>query len=317
MALRSSVLVLSLGLAVSMFGEPHCEDLRTDLGQPKLLKQANDGDDSAQLRLGRAYECEDDLFDAAVWYRRAADRGNAAAQNNLGALYADGKGVPRDDNEAFKLFLRAATAGLAPAQMNVGIMFGRGSGTRRSDEAAANWFAKAVSHKYYAAFTALGKLYLHGRGVARNDEHAFRLFLTAAEHGDLPGQEFVSLMYSRGRGTLVDMKRALEWGLKAAAAGSPRAENNLGYLFEHGGNGMSPDFEQAVKWYQLAGEHGVAQAEYNLALMYRDGKGVEKNLGECRRLLASATLHGFNPPDVTEASTDTVASLDGVGTQAK
>ena len=110
MGLRGSFLLLCLGLACPVFGAPACNELQNDLAQPKLLKQATDGNDAAQLRLGRAYECKDDLFDAAIWYRRAADRGNAAAQNNLGALYADGKGVPRDEAEAFKLFLRAATA---------------------------------------------------------------------------------------------------------------------------------------------------------------------------------------------------------------
>ena len=45
---------------------------------------------------------------AAFWYGRAAARGLAAAQNNLGALYATGEGVPADVARAYLWFSLAA-----------------------------------------------------------------------------------------------------------------------------------------------------------------------------------------------------------------
>jgi TPR repeat protein len=48
---------------------------------------------------------------AAMWYRKAAEQGNADAQNDLGLLYEDGKGVPQDYSESyFWLNLAAASA---------------------------------------------------------------------------------------------------------------------------------------------------------------------------------------------------------------
>ncbi len=38
---------------------------------------------------------------AAKWYRKAAEQNNALAQNGLGRLYADGKGVPQEYIEAY------------------------------------------------------------------------------------------------------------------------------------------------------------------------------------------------------------------------
>jgi TPR repeat protein len=38
---------------------------------------------------------------AAKWYRMAAKQGNALAQNHLGSIYADGRGVPQDYAEAY------------------------------------------------------------------------------------------------------------------------------------------------------------------------------------------------------------------------
>ena len=41
-----------------------------------------------------------DLDAALDWYQRAAESGHAGAQNNLGAMYFDGRGVLRNPLEA-------------------------------------------------------------------------------------------------------------------------------------------------------------------------------------------------------------------------
>ena len=62
------------------------------------------------------------------WYRLAALRGDAAAQTNLGSLYANGKGAPEDFKEAMKWFRLAATQGDAAAQNNLVVMYANGKG---------------------------------------------------------------------------------------------------------------------------------------------------------------------------------------------
>ena len=49
--------------------------------------------------------------------RKAAEQGNAAAQNNLGALYHSGQGVAKDEKAAAEWFQKAADQGLAGAQV--------------------------------------------------------------------------------------------------------------------------------------------------------------------------------------------------------
>ena len=39
--------------------------------------------------------------EAAKWFRRAANQGNADAQSNLGAMYSVGRGVPQDFVQAY------------------------------------------------------------------------------------------------------------------------------------------------------------------------------------------------------------------------
>ena len=48
-------------------------------------------------------------------YRKAAEQGDAAAQNNLGFMYINGEGVPQDYQEALKWYSLAAEQGHADA----------------------------------------------------------------------------------------------------------------------------------------------------------------------------------------------------------
>ena len=52
-----------------------------------------------------------DLEKALKWYRRAAERGDAIAQMNLGEMYMQGAGVKRDRIEAYIWLTRAARQG--------------------------------------------------------------------------------------------------------------------------------------------------------------------------------------------------------------
>ena len=47
---------------------------------------------------------------AAKWYRMAADKGVASAQNNLGVMYAGGQGVLQDYVQAYMWFTLAASS---------------------------------------------------------------------------------------------------------------------------------------------------------------------------------------------------------------
>ena len=46
----------------------------------------------------------EDHSEAVAWYRKAAEQGDAGAQNNLGFMYDQGKGVKQDFGEAVRLY---------------------------------------------------------------------------------------------------------------------------------------------------------------------------------------------------------------------
>jgi TPR repeat protein len=75
-----------------------------------------------------------------MWFRSAADGGDATAQANLGALYLLGQSVEIDYDKAVHWFRLAGNQGDPNAQSYLGVMYARGQGVQQSDAQAAKWF---------------------------------------------------------------------------------------------------------------------------------------------------------------------------------
>jgi TPR repeat protein len=79
--------------------------------------------------------------------------------------------------------------------------------------------------------------------------------------------------YLAGRGVAQNSKLAAYWYEKAAGAGDPQAELQIGYFYE-AGIGVAKDPARAAHWYQLAASGGLVRAKGNLAVAYLWGTGV-------------------------------------------
>ena len=102
----------------------------------EFLPLAKKGNSIAQFNLGFMYHegkgVPRDAKEAVKWYRLAADQGDPAAQFSLGVIYASGDGVPRDYKEAARWYRLAANQGTPGAQLNLGFMYGRGNGVAQN-----------------------------------------------------------------------------------------------------------------------------------------------------------------------------------------
>lgn len=76
---------------------------------------------SSSFGLGLIDEAEAKYEDAIEHYSEAAELGNLPAQNALGCLYAEGKGVKQNERKALQWFVMAANNGLTEAMVNAGI----------------------------------------------------------------------------------------------------------------------------------------------------------------------------------------------------
>ena len=62
-------------------------------------------------------------------------------------MFAEGRGVAQSDMEAARWYRKAADKGFAEAQYNLGTMFAQGRGVPQSDVEAARWHRKAAPRK--------------------------------------------------------------------------------------------------------------------------------------------------------------------------
>jgi TPR repeat protein len=74
-----------------------------------------------------------DLVQAAYWYRKSAEKGDAQAQNDLGLCYARGDGVEKDEAQAVLWYRIAAEQGNSEAQINLGFSYESGVGVAKDE----------------------------------------------------------------------------------------------------------------------------------------------------------------------------------------
>ena len=71
------------------------------------------------LRYYNGDAVKQDFAAAMEWFKKAADQGNAEAQDKIGSRYENGDGVPQDYAEAVKWYRKAADQGNAEAGKNI------------------------------------------------------------------------------------------------------------------------------------------------------------------------------------------------------
>jgi TPR repeat protein len=247
------------------------------------------------FQLGRALAADGNFGDAFLWYRRAADAGYAVAQSNLGVMYADGKGLAKDEAQAVRLYRLAADQGSAVGQTNLGFMHANGRGGVKDDAEAVRLYRLAADQGYPRAWSNLGFMYEQGRGgLAKDDAEAVRLYRLATDQGYAQAQNNLGAMYANGRGGLVkDDAEAVRLYRLAADQGNAQAQNNLGAMYANGRGGLVKDDAQAVRLYRLSADQGHAQAQNNLGAMYANGRGgLVKDDAEAVRLYRLAANQG-------------------------
>ena len=97
-----------------------------------------------------------------------AEQGVAEAQHDLGVLYHEGLGVPRNHRKAVKWFRKAANQGYAKGRFDLAVMYEHGRGVPQDYQEAAKWYHKAADQGDARAQFNLGSLHYEGRGVVRD-----------------------------------------------------------------------------------------------------------------------------------------------------
>lgn len=167
--------------------------------------EAQAGNAVAQYQYAQVKLEAGDLEAATSYLRRAAQKGVAPAQYDLGKLYERGQGVDRDLIEARNLIGKAAEAGHVGAMYDYALFLAEGEGGPKSEPEAVKWFEKAAAHGLVDAQYNLGVVHAEGIGTEKNLAEALYWFEIAAIEGDTGAKQEVANLRTR-----VSMTEALD-----------------------------------------------------------------------------------------------------------
>ncbi|NQW01404.1 MAG: sel1 repeat family protein [Rhodospirillales bacterium] len=138
----------------------------------------------SDFRMGLAAYKQADYVEALSWYQRAADKGLADAQNNLGELYQGLPGVPEDLSKALYWYRLAAQQGNIKAMTHLSLMYEMGRGVPQDFAETLKWLRRAADSDASAQFR-LGNIYHWGQGVPQDINEAMKWYRLAAAQGHM------------------------------------------------------------------------------------------------------------------------------------
>lgn len=238
---------------------------------------------SGVLEQGNEAAQNGDFKKAFEFWNIAAFQGYISAQYNLGIMYADGKGVTKNDEKSFYWFKIAAENGNYLAQHKTGMNYLMGVGTLQNINEAINWFEK--SEKQYATSKIrLAEIYCEGKNSIDIDYKKCADYLTSAINS---GDKFASVMapsiwkkYKLSEGNLEQRstdknkkrKNNLNLLKELSEKDDPYGQTELGKYYINIEN-----FKEAYELFKKAALQDYPEAQHELGLMYFKGQGVQRS----------------------------------------
>jgi TPR repeat protein len=169
-----------------------------------LIKQAENGDANSQNELAGFYFSQGTYDKAFLWVKKAAEQGLPIAMVNIGKMYNDGIGTPKDTVAAINLFAESIGFGLsvpvqdldindirtsakngnANAQLLFGLCYGDGINIEQNVRQSVHWYNKAAEQGHPLALLILGTCFITAKkslGIFCLLKCTFRLQLNKAQ----------------------------------------------------------------------------------------------------------------------------------------
>jgi len=254
------------------------------------------------------YQNEDDV-NAAKWYLIAGKLGFVL--NDLGEIYEQGCGVPKNMRLAIKWWRESCKDGDYRALSHMGDLYFEGNGVPQDYSEAFRFYKKSIetcqtkhsgdcNKEYYC----LGYMYEYGLGTEKNIHTAMNFYLRVANKYEFSKPSTLSDFVHRISDSMfrlgciylfdneikTDYSLAMKWFLKASQYDMPAAQYNIGCMYSNG-QGVTVDNEIAFQWYMKSAQQGYYQAEYNVGVSYQYGLGCVKDYDQAEVWLSKAIEH--------------------------
>ena len=233
-----------------------------------------------------------------------AKKGDAKAQNEVGAMYYKGQYVKQDYEEALQWWARAAKQGEVKAIGNMGVCYRLGHGIAQDSLKSIQLYAKSIKDGNKALFeqniklaenndvfasVLLGYCYQKGVGTKKDGNKMVGYFKKAANLNSVDAQRELALCYLNAQ----HPEEAIVWFKRGADNGDLPSTFYSGKLLLEG-KGVKQDKQQGAIYLLKAAEAGFPQAQYEVANCYASGEGLMKNLEQAVVWYKKAASNGVS-----------------------
>jgi len=187
----------------------------TDIATKYYIDAAKNGNSIAQFALAENFidsrhSSNNKL--GLIWLSKSAASGNVRAITKLGALYVNGKLVPKDVVKGTELLNTAAEQNFPPAMIELGeVALGAADYPK-----AIEWFNKAVNANDNQAYLHLAHAYLQDKSPIYDANAGFLWTLKAAQNGLVAAKLDLAKLYQKGIGVAANEALAKQWSEQAA-----------------------------------------------------------------------------------------------------
>ncbi len=308
------------GMMKAIYLAPDSQALQSAIAA--VQRMADTGDAEAAFRLGRYYHLETAFPNYAMalkYYRIAVARNHAWAINNLGLLYRDGLGVPRDQDTASQYFEYAASLNSSLAYLNLADLAVSGDAGRGGAAKALAWLEQGGHNGCTSCYIQEAAIYHTGAyGVGIDRRRTVALLQKAAALGDHEASLLLAEMRIVGDGVPQSSRAAFDSLKQMSDDGDASASVLLGelssddkirnFLFDSALGGVRNipsdlttafprDSLLSIKYWTLANQQGSCQSWIDLSSVLGRGMGVDtdnqKAFADVERAVECDPTNGF------------------------
>jgi len=174
-----------------------------------------------ELALAEQAMDEQDLHEAAIHYRKAAEMNYLPAQTSLGELLH----TSQDFDEAFGWFLMSAYQGDAAGAYDLGQMYANGEGVEKNLVKAVYWIKLAAEKNYLAAAETLAAAYRTGDLGLKKDPDQEKKWSSRLPGMRAASQKAFIERMAELKAALKEMRKAARKEAAAKIEAAKKAEN--------------------------------------------------------------------------------------------
>lgn len=225
----------------------------------------------------------------------AASHGNHLANGFLAAMYFDGFGVPKKNEERAQELMNDQSLGIIPmlqaaclageehesvpyTQYVFALYLMEGCGIDKDFESTVRYLTIAADAKYPPAMNALAsRMQMGDFGLQVDQRRALLLLEAAAEMDYVPSLKLLAKCFVDGVGTEQNSAAFVKTLKHLIRLNDYQSFGILGDLYRLGDHGVARDRVEAVRWYQLGADRGDKDCQRLLSRCYKHSTGVSES----------------------------------------